>query len=526
MRKAELFFTILISMAFILSCGGGGTGGPGPGPGQAGVYQFYYDDSGGLYAVDPSDPVHPVTVETSGTGSHKFIFSGTWDATAHQANNIHARYLVYTIADGIHDGIYKVSAIKSENLAKSRISNETSITQLCNPITAFDLKNPGNSRFLYAFKGTDNQCGTSDDIRKMVRLDMSSNDSPVTLPSGLSPVHYLMDRTDGSITGWLAHNTNTSKLQRCNAEFGSCIDLSLTDVQSAKHLGSDFSSTKEALMYYNSSNACDLCIYDYSNNNITFPGHLSNPSIGHAAKDSTGVYVPFRDIGGSGIYKLSFDGSFANLLVYGLAGDISQLILTDQRVIYLERSGQYNYDEISSIQKNQYSTPAALVTKTYNSIWFITSKGNKVFYSGDDGTRLFAGYVLDDDPNSVYEVQDAIWSYLSLTPAMTNNDSGMPSLSRMVRTDGCSRTVPFCANGTMKSFDASTYSSNSSGITIGQVPSDIYFVGFEAGLVGIGENALVGGGGGQVDVFFFKTDTPNSLQRITNTLSADEYPVF
>lgn len=533
MKKKKMYLLFLLLIFFIAvtaSCGGGGGGGdgdgggPGPGPGPvSGSHLFYFDSNGGLYAVDPSVPTHPVTVESSGTMQWEYesIFSGTWDAANRQLTNAYLRYTIY-----IKDAkIYKVSALRSEGLAKSQISNETGITgtgagSVCDSSTAFDWSNPENSRFLYTLAGTDTLCGTPDDVKRVVRLGMSSTDTPLNIPAGIERVNHLMDRSNGAIFGWLVRNTATLKLQGCDADFGSCIDTPPTSVLNAGHLGSDFSSNTESVWYYDGTNT-HVCIYDFVTSIGSCPLVFAGNNIKDYEKDSTGVYIAYQGVANYEISKVGF-----NSIATSVGSDvnaINEIVLTDNRVVYLINDG-INYI-MKSVPKAGGVT-VTLITKP-NMWWNILTNGNRVFYAGDDGAaHFFAGYVLDDNPASAYEVLDAMWSYFILAPALTNNDSNLPSLSRVVRTDGCAYASFSCANGAMISFDAGTYSSAASGITIGTVPSSLDVIGLEGG-IGIGNDALpVGLDSSQVDIFYFKADAVNSLQRITNTPAVNEIPVF
>lgn|GEM_PF-6731421 len=132
----------------------------------------------------------------------------------------------------------------------------------------------------------------------------------------------------------------------------------------------------------------------------------------------------------------------------------------------------------------------------------------------------------DDGTEVPYEVQDAVWGFFLFEPKVTNSDSNMPSIYRVVRIDGCQYSAPYCANGTLKSFDAASYSSTATGINIGKVPSDIYVLGFEIPF-GVGKDIVgIGANDTQSDVFYFRADEADSLRRITNTPAVDEYPVL
>jgi len=521
--RLEVLLILVMSVAgafsLMISCGGGGGGGgniPGPGPSQ-GVYLFYYDSNGGLYAVDPSNLQNPITVESNGIiDKPRMVVAGTWDAAAHEFKDIYVRYFVY-----IKGGrLYKVSALKSENFNKYQISSESDLSNLCESHIHYDFKDTENSRFVYRLKGSDNACGTADDVRKMIKIGMTAGDTPLVMPSYISVMKELIDRTDGSIIGWLTHNSSTSKLNRCDADIDNCYELPPNDnVQRAKHLGSDWSSTKEALWYYNGSDTW-ICIYDFSDDSIVMAfGFIGNKIHDHE-KDSQAVYISYEVTAYHSITKITFDGTPQTLINY--LTPPRDIALTDEMVVFISSDGEG--DSIHSVKKDGTLITSNLATK--QDINFLVPKGNKVFYFAQDASHFYAGAVRDDGTEAPYEVQDAIWGFFLFDPKVTNNDSNMPSIYRVVRIDGCQISTPYCANGTIKSFEPASYSSTATGINIGKVPSDIYFLGFELpfgvgkDIVGIGVNDI------QVDVFYFMADEAGSLRRITNTPSVDEYPVL
>lgn len=363
MKRAWRFAGLLILvMSIMSSCGGGGGGGgniPAPGPAQ-GVYLFYYDFNGGLYAVDPSNPQNPITVEQSRVLGDIFlrtpalVLSGTWDAVAHEFKDIYVRYIIY-----IKDGrLYKVSALKSENLNKYQISNESDLSNLCESHIHYDFKDTENSRFVYRLRGLDNACDNYDDVRKMIKIGMTAGDTPLVMPSEISVVKELINRTDGSIIGWLTHNSSTSKLNRCDADIDNCSELPPNDnVQRAEHLGSDWSSTKEALWYYNGSET-RICIYDFSYDSMVIAfGFIGNQIHDHE-KDSQAVYISYEVPLTKSITKIKFNGTAQTLINY--LTPLRDIALTDDRVVFISDE---TLDSIHSITKDGTSPTSNLAAK-------------------------------------------------------------------------------------------------------------------------------------------------------------------
>ena len=77
--------------------------------------------------------------------------------------NVSVKALIYT--SRVDGKLYKVSAITTDPLKRSQVSNETGIAQgFCGTINEVDLSNFDNSVYFYQLAGQ-NGCGGSDNAR-------------------------------------------------------------------------------------------------------------------------------------------------------------------------------------------------------------------------------------------------------------------------------------------------------------------------------------------------------------------------
>jgi len=216
-----------------------------------GAYLFY---SPGLNAVDPANPTASIEVEpvanivTNSLGETyatlQTILTGTYDTTTRTLTDMHTHAVIYAHTNG---NIYKVSTLKSGSLTPVQVSSESMADQLCtegspgDPVEE-DFSNVNNSQFRYVLPGIDGVCNTNDDVWKMVRLGMSSTDTPVLAKP---TIQGLTDFTTGAISGWLLHEPVAGELQRCDASFANCSTITTVTSSVAWHSQSANSSLLE-----------------------------------------------------------------------------------------------------------------------------------------------------------------------------------------------------------------------------------------------------------------------------------------
>jgi len=190
--------------------------------------------SGSISALDPADPAAPpVVIESAATQEAQGILHGTIDFTNQKITGIHTRTIIYA---NIDDGkLYKIDTSKPP--VPVQVSNETGGAAFCDPHGAEnepDLSDHGKSVYIYQVPGNDGSCFTTDDVWKMVRLNMTASDSPITAKP---IVTVLNDTSTGATIGFLAFEGN--KLVRCDQNFLNCSDV-LSFTTDVEELGFGF----------------------------------------------------------------------------------------------------------------------------------------------------------------------------------------------------------------------------------------------------------------------------------------------
>jgi len=457
-------------------------------------YNFYSDKNGGLYAVDSSSPTSPQTVDTGvASDSTATIAYGSYDSTTKVITGGHDHYVVY--AKG--GKIYRVNAVKGQSLTPAQVSSETGAATVCDTDPDSDLMNVDNSIYFYKLPGTDGNCNTSDDVEKMVTVGMSASTSPVTItPKKLIRYTTIFD-ANRSIVGFLV--TDSGVLKKCNLNLSTCSDLK-TGVSNVSNIGNYPAQSKTYLEIDNGLYVYDAGANTLSSSLYTFTGTSIN---GNA--DSSAFY--FAD--DTKILKLPHNSSSVTTLITETSS-INNYRFTDNSLVY----------EVSQTLKavpktGGAATTLASVSGAYDQIdvWYSRLPGNHVYYDKTVSGVPSAGHILDDGTGGS-EVGNANWIGMSLSTTVSLSTGH--SIAKIVRVDGCTSTG--CGGGTLKSFEASTYSGE---IILGQLPTDVssfWRFGYGSNLIGAGYSIDYS----LSDIFYLNVDTANSLVRITNTTVGED----
>jgi hypothetical protein len=234
MDKNSLRVILSVVSLFIAGCGGGGSNGglssssqPEP---QPAIYLLF--SGGSIWAVDPSNPSLPLTVESGQTEGEAGVLHANWDPSIPDLTEGHLRTVLYASSGKI----FKVSTLKSDPPvlpAPIQVSNETTATGICDAHAEFDFNDHNNAVYIYELPGSDNDCGIeTDNVWKMVRVGMKISDNPIVIKKVVETLYNFFSL---AIDGFLA--VDGTNLVRCDPNFKVC------------NVISSFTNTMESLQY-------------------------------------------------------------------------------------------------------------------------------------------------------------------------------------------------------------------------------------------------------------------------------------
>jgi len=374
-----------------------------------------------LYAVDTSDPSTPIAIEADSAaimGSIRTILSATYDATTQIVTDFHPYALIYAKTDGY---FYQVNAHKNASLTPTQLSNESAANLLCltadgqilldGDTVVSDLANAENSQYVYSLPGIDNNCGTSDDQWKMIRLGMSASDEPIPAKP---PLQVLTDFTTGAISGWLVNDLGT--LKQCDANFSSCVSSSVSVASNVGVLMELDIINERYLLEIDDQ----LVVYDVETATASPPLFTvsASTSLGATATDGTTVYF----VNENNIYQMPADGSAMAVVLLAESENIFRLDLTTNKVIYQTAQAIKQVDKAGGM-----SIELAAATDDDNIPFFVS--GDFIYYSINNIAPLVAGAaisssiikagIITENGSIQSEFMDANWVGLA-SPATFN----------------------------------------------------------------------------------------------------------
>ena len=467
---------------------------------------------------DSTCPGKPLAVD-AGTDVLSNIFypatvfvAGSYDPPTRTVKNIHNHALVYPKTSG---NFYKVSALQtSVTPTPTQLSSENSAQKICSafaPTEAVDLANPDHSQFVYRTPGKNDICNDTDDVYKMVRLDMGPADAPVTAKQPIGTA--LHDWTTGAISGWLVNDAGA--LKKCDANFANC-QASLREIKS---YAAQVSIAGSNLWLVDIDHV--LYVYNGDTNILSAEIHTMvkeiSPLVTAVINDSNKFYFSTGKAPKE-IYVAPVDGSASATLLVTAAARINGLALSSANTLLY-----WTNTEINAVSK---TTRAVTSLVRGNSIIAMAAVNNShVYYTaGINEAHPIAGSVNDDGSLPV-ATPDASWQGFSLVTAWNLTD-GFATISQaqtIIRAEG------YNALGIDKGFGGAKLRSFNTATTnevalIGTVPTDIgsiYCSSSGANVLCNGSNASI-----QNDIFLLNAVTPNSLVRVTDTPTKGEYPIY
>jgi len=463
--------------------------------------------------ADSTCPDKPRTVD-AGTEVKSTIFNpawvfpaGTYDSATKTVNAIHNYAMVYANTNG---NLYKVSALKgSSSPVPTQLSSASSAETICSVTArAIDLANPDNSQIVYRTPGANATCNNNDDTYKMVRLSMGASDAPITAKQ---PIGTAMHNwSTGAITYWLVNDAGA--LKRCDANFANCSGNLLAVSSYASQWA--IAGPNRWLLEIDHV----VYVYDGDTNTLSAARHSiggTNQFVTGSITDGSNFYFVTSNEPRV-IYKASVavDGSvMAAAFVTDSANPIGGFTLSTNTLLYWTSTG------ITRVVKSNGSA-TALATGTAAGVFAVN--GNHVYYNYTLGSGTPTAGSIDDDGNNKTETASASWSGVAYGTSwnLTDGFAAIYQAQTIIRADGYSAGTGF-AGAKLNSYNAA---SKALVAALGTVPTDITSISCSS----FGPNMLCNGFNAtpQSDIFLLNAETVDSLVRVTNTPTKNEYPIY
>jgi hypothetical protein len=470
--------------------------------------RLFYTANDALFAVNPAKSAHPTLVDSDLLRSSP-VLSGRWDPSTQTVADPSVGSVVYPKEDG---KLYRVSGVGTDSLASRQISSEEQMEsmQICSSQTWEDGADIDASVYIYRFSGDDEECSTSDDLQRMVRIGMAADEEPLVISLDLTPQLPLYAPASGAIDGWLAID-NLERFVRCDRDLESCSLLGASG-KSISVAGENVFTGDLVLKTVEVVSNVDRVIlrsYDVVGGTLSasrYTFSAPGPNLDFAS-DGTDLF--FAD--GSALKRLPLEGSGSPTTLTTESGSIDQIELTDNNVIFNVATSSTR--SLKAIGKTGGGA-TTLVQTTEDILGQLRATGNRVYYSRIGSTAKI-GMVGDDGSNG-REISGAAWAGRALRTSTKGGGvlslrDGKGVLDRLVWVEGCSLTSfgLRCPGGTVKSIAAETGTDE---VILGTLPSD--FSGFFVS--GFGEEVLAlasAAGGG--DLFYANVGEADSLVRVT-----------
>lgn len=349
---------------------------------DADTYLFFspHDQFGtqlyGLTAVDPNTPTSliPFGAMPSATFLPVSFRAGTVNSASSTISGLHYRYVVYS--DGTN--LFRVSALRSEGLTTSRISNEAGAATICPTDTDntyswgfTDYSNPLNSLFIYRQDPDASGCVTTpgNDTMSVVQLNSSSSTVPTSTvvtvaEEPVAPVY----NADGSINSLLLYSslTGTGYFNRRTTSLGFIESFGTNYTSKPSVVGID--GTGRIMLAVYGAWGIEIRVFDSATLTLSAALHTSAAGTIPAFYASDGTYGYFHD--GRTIYRAPFDASAPATVVADETGTFTGGLInaawdngfTTTRVQDIHLSGNnlvYIYDDSSG------ATPAGTSNTVY-----------------------------------------------------------------------------------------------------------------------------------------------------------------
>ena len=491
-----------------------------------------------LNSVDPTNPNSPTIIETTEnlvteslfgitlpTQRESLVRSGIYNSTTNSINDVHTYAVVYPKKNG---RLYKINALKSGSHIPVQISNENLAHQVCDLVDGgviSDFANVEKSQYVYRLSGIDEICDTTDDIWKMVTIDMDATQSPIIAKT---PVINITDENTGEISGWLVIDNGT--LQRCDANFTDCsfIVAIIDDVNYKLKIAENFYLLEidNQLFSYNiSNNTLSSAIFTIANGT-----HITV-----AASDSSMVYFGQGNI----LYQFPADGTSVATVLTSETDEIQIVTPSVSNVIYqvgVNGSGV----EVKSIPKTSGTAISLAAATGDNDIVLMEVNNTYIYYNirnmtVDQGqisiAPILAG-VVNETGGSKVETPTAAWigsAWDTSFDTSTTNSYNNSKTVLLAEGFNLVNTAGGFAGAKVTSVDAVSAVSGSvlGTFEVSSKLTNIYCLGFGANVLCNVSHTIdpvpqLPEFPEQTDIYFLNAVTPNTLIRVTNSENENE----
>jgi hypothetical protein len=505
--------------ALLLTASGCGSSGGGPSGGSGGPWLLYAGV--GVFALDASNPsAAVVTVDaTSNVGGLRVVPRGTYAAATGAISALEA-YGGIWISGG---RILRASTLAGSTLATSQVSTETNVgdpsplnptpTHLCDTEVVIDWSTPGDSRFLYTLAGPDLQCGTSDDVVKVTRLEAAATDAPVTVPG--RRVSVVRAPSTGAITGWLVIDAS-GRLVRTDAAFANPVQLLAT----AGFAFAVATTPSQVLLLIQSGSTVAVQRFDPNAGTLdatalfTLPGGIAS-SVAGRSQDASSVYMIVFD-GSNGAYslwRLALGATQTNSAIQMTLETgrrvLSNVWLTTNKVVFVATAS--GTDSLVAADKSASGTAPA------PALGAASAAGSSLSVVGTAADKVFVN-VVSSGGRTARAVNEAG------TDAITQANAewvGFAGDNTTLLATGLSAAGSY-SGASLSTVVATT---GAAGIQLGAFPADIQSVSRSrwAGSKGLLRGFTRDANGGMFgEILFADASTASSLLRVTNTPTISE----
>lgn len=526
--KVQMGITAVIAVLLVSGCsssgGGGGDDPPesgtqptGGGTTEATVSLDFY--LGSLHAVNPANPGTSIPVESGATlaGSERVFTFGKYDTTTQTLSDLHTRAVVYA-KDGklwrvtTSSGSSGLTAALTDNVTlygPIQLTSATDFQKICAADIATDFADLVKSMYVVATPGTDNACGTNDDLYRFATLLMTETDAAKPAKKPVAPLH---DLSTGMLAGWLARENN--ELQHCHPDFTGCTLVQPLASTSVNLQAVPGLWPKRTLLRI----GADLKIYDHQSSTLSAPLYTGSASGSwrFTADISQVFFINDQHIGrisrADGVYAPVHTADADSYMLPDL------FRLTTNRVVFSATNLKTTTIELRAVDKSGAAeyTPLVSVPIATGFLQLFDAYGSNVFYN----TEYFStpsppsAGMIAEDKSAGFTIPGVRWvgrSYDTL--------GNLPRQDRLYATTGLTDPYGLGSSAHLRSYDASN---GTEVADLGAIPADIETLDeFRAlrnqGLVIFYDTVNYNG-----EVFSIDGNKANSLVRVTNTPDIDE----
>ncbi len=500
-------------------------------PVTGGPYSLYRDNQS-LYAVDLSDPTktyfighQPVDIENS-----EIVVTGDLDLPNLALTNLRPDRFVYF--DQLTSKFWRIDLGIGSNLTPVQISSATA-TVTCRVDVVDNPVAPANSYVVFVSGLDQNDCQTNGHAYAM-RVGDDSTVAPKNI-DGIFALHdtIRMMQTDGNavgaVTGFLITNVKDAKVTRYDANFANPTTIIPASSFLADRDGGDI--TMDITFFH-----ADGVLYAYPHSMAsTAKVTMHNTVAGRSFDDSPEndflcniticYFVEKNTAGIQTVVRAAIDGSGSMEIQTFTTENVLQLALTDGRLYInttLKAGGGNSLYAISNTSLAGDKPITVDSVTGINNFVGLFGIGEYLYYTAvDESVHTLTAIIRQDDNNVIDTINNANWLGFQITHVQMGTVFA-PSVLIL----GKVVTAPV-AGLQLVAYDTATATQ---GNTLGLLEGAIHAQGvfnFSAGTQLLGRAAFgTPPAAYQMDIFVVDSARADSLQRVTNSASVNEQPLY